>query len=88
LLARDLKDLETGVFDFASLSSLPFIDDFKVVHRTIPCLAGLVSNHPFVSDGRQAVTSQIFYMDPHMRAARTLNRWYRLGNPTGFNKPS
>ncbi|WP_430254853.1 DUF6634 family protein [Neorhizobium sp. DAR64872/K0K18] len=79
-LARDLNDLENGTFDFSVLGSAPIIDEFRIAHRTIPCLAGQISNHPLLRDGKSSVTSQIFYMDPHKRAARTFSRWYRLGS--------
>ncbi|ASY62555.1 hypothetical protein SJ05684_c10990 [Sinorhizobium sojae CCBAU 05684] len=42
-------------------------------------LTGIVQGHPRIDDGRRVVTSQLFYLDPNLGIARTMNRWYRLG---------
>lgn len=44
------------------------------------CLCGLISGHPRIPDG-PATTSPLLAIDAHAGWARTLSRWYRLGEP-------
>nr|WP_245893353.1 hypothetical protein [Devosia naphthalenivorans] len=39
-------------------------------------------NHPDIGDGRSAVTSELFAIDPGRRWVRTLSRFYELGPVT------
>lgn len=48
--------------------------------RPVPCLVGHAFGHPNIDDGRRAITSEVYYVDPDRRLARTLSRWYRLGS--------
>jgi hypothetical protein len=48
--------------------------------RAAPCLVGHTFGHPNIDDGRRAYTSEVYYVDPSRRLARTLSRWYRLGS--------
>ncbi|OAP38530.1 hypothetical protein AU381_23530 [Sinorhizobium glycinis] len=58
-----------------------WIDDYMLFKRAVPCLAGRMTGHPTISDGRPGVTSEVYYFDENLGIARTLNRWYRLKRP-------
>jgi hypothetical protein len=45
-------------------------------------LAGRVTGHPRLSDGRTIRTSQLIWLDRDRKWARTWNRIYRLGDRT------
>ena len=44
-------------------------------------LAGFVENHPRFVDGEWITTSALLWLAPDLTAARTVSRWYRLGEP-------
>ena len=82
-LSRDLKLIEQlqapSIFDIASA---PVIDDWRIGRRLEVDLTGVVSGHPEVGPG-PVVTSGLYYLDPIAGYARTLSRWYKLGNRKG-----
>ena len=53
---------------------------WSCVTRAAPCLVGNAFGHPEIGEGRRSVTSEVFYIDPNRRFARTLSRWYELGS--------
>lgn len=75
-LADDLENLDQ---DAKVPPHTVAIDSWALAQRTVPCLIGRPIGHPSVADGRPACSSELFYLDPHRRIARTLSRWYRLG---------
>ncbi|TAZ15428.1 hypothetical protein ELH81_15765 [Rhizobium leguminosarum] len=48
--------------------------------RQAPCIIGNSFGHPKIDEGRRAFISEVYYVDPDRRLARTLSRWYRLGS--------
>lgn len=52
--------------------------NYKPVVGKAFALSGVVSGHPSLADGREIITSQLFYVDEDRGIARTMNRWYRL----------
>lgn len=48
----------------------------------VPSLAltGISRGHPLLPDGRLIVSSQLFFLDERLKIARTLSRWYSLGD--------
>lgn len=51
----------------------------------VPCLAGTVTGHPKLDDGKRIFTSVLVALDPGGEWARSRSRWYRLETewPTG-----
>lgn len=79
-LFDDLTKLDDGTLDIASvLAHAPEISDYKLVLGWSHALSGRVQGHPRLEDGNKVITSQLFYLDPGLGLARTMNRWYRLG---------
>jgi len=46
------------------------------------CLAGFAAGHPLLGT-KHIATSPVWVLDPGLRWARTLSRFYRLGVPAG-----
>jgi hypothetical protein len=44
-------------------------------------LFGVVTGHPNRQDGNWVVTSELLWLSPDEKSARTLSRFYRLGAP-------
>ncbi|QHG74690.1 MULTISPECIES: DUF6634 family protein [Ensifer] len=79
-LLDDLRKLDDGTLDVASvLAHAPEISDYKLVLGWSHALSGVVQGHPRLQDGNKVITSQLYYLDPLLGLARTMNRWYRLG---------
>ena len=55
------------------------INTWALAQRSVPCLIGRTLGHPSIGDGRPALSSELFYLDPERGIARTMSRWYRLG---------
>lgn len=74
-LADDLENVSNN------LEALPTvaINSWALSQRSVPCLMGRTLGHPAIGDGRPALSSELFYLDPERGVARTLSRWYRLG---------
>ena len=64
----------------AELDSAPVISlwTLEPVGEGLSRLAGIVVGHPRLRDG-VCFTSAVLAMDPQMKWARTVSRWYRLG---------
>lgn len=72
----DLQRLSDGHLPIeADLAEAPLLDNWRP-HG--PCLAGMVTGHPIISDG-PCVTSLVLVVAADLSWARTLNRYYRLG---------
>lgn len=79
-LCTDLQALADGAS--LNLSSEPVeIDEWTLLKRTVPCLTGLISGHPHIRNGHIGATTEIFYLDERLGVARSLSRWYKLGDP-------
>ena len=80
-LSRDLRLFEElKAPTMTEFVDAPVLENWCTVDRAEPALAGVVTGHPLLGD-RRIVTSGLYLLDPTMGYARTLSRWYRLGNP-------
>lgn len=80
-LSDDLKLIaQLRAPSIRDIAAAPLLDDWFIGHRMEPALVGTVSGHPVVPDG-PAVTSGLYVLDPVAGYARTLSRWWRLGQP-------
>lgn len=77
----DLDRLERGEFSAPCLLAETTLDNWRFDFRKVSCLRGVVEGHPFFVDGQIIHSSEIFAFleDDGERFARTLSRWYRLG---------
>lgn len=75
-LADDLEALAKGWLPDGPTAVMT---SWSYATRAAPCLVGNAFGHPKIDDNRRAFTSEVFYIDPSRRLARTLSRWYRLG---------
>lgn len=79
-LADDIECLAAGnPPSEPELAAAPLLRQWNVATRTSMCLQGSVYGHPSIGHGCQALTSQIFAIDPARRWARTYSRFYVLG---------
>ncbi|WP_336509967.1 DUF6634 family protein [Agrobacterium tumefaciens] len=78
-LLEDIRRVNDGAFDIGSISGAPLLEGFSVVRGTAYALTGVVTGHPRLTDGKEIVTSQLFYVNEELGICRTMNRWYRLG---------
>lgn len=77
----DLEAVRAGTFDFTKIKNLVTLETVSLVKRPMFCLEGIVHGHPKLMDGDIAVTSQVLGICRRDRLyARTLSRWYVLGN--------
>ncbi|MGO7530883.1 DUF6634 family protein [Rhizobium leguminosarum] len=77
-LLNDLRCAELGEFGNIPIYDAPVLCNYKPVIGKAFALTGVVSGHPRVAEGREVITSQLFYLDEDRGLARTMNRWYRL----------
>ena len=85
-LANDLERL-TMFQPNAELEGAPTIDNWSHTTRSVGALAGLVEGHPILGH-KFLVTSEVFAIDKQRGWARTLSRFYRLGDALACNKDS
>jgi hypothetical protein len=76
-LADDLEALSARQ---VAEQEIPLITSWSFATRAAPCLVGNAFGHPKIDDGRRVFTSEVYYVDPSRRLARTLSRWYRLSS--------
>ncbi|MFE0014091.1 hypothetical protein ACFWXH_04540 [Mesorhizobium sp. NPDC059054] len=83
-LANDLERISKGNHpDKSMLSSAPCIEGWKIVVRPVPCLTGLFFGHPGIEEGDLGVTTEMMAFAPTLGYARTVTRFYKLGQPEG-----
>lgn len=81
-LVNDLKVLRDGKQpDLNLLDNSPLLNEWVRTTRALPCLEGMVLEHPKLGSRRLITTSELFYVDPQLHFARTYSRFYRLGKP-------
>lgn len=79
-LVIDLKLLTAGEFPTdEELGQAPFIDQWSLIMRPVPCLFGFVHGHPRLGTG-PAVTTQVMFLDPERQWVRTQSQFYVLGD--------
>ena len=76
-LADDLEAIADGRFPSRPTALL---GSWSFATQAVPCLIGNTFGHPKIADGRRAFTSEVYYVHPNRRLARTLSRWYKLGS--------
>jgi hypothetical protein len=88
-LASDLDRIAVAAAPTAAeLSQAPLLVDWRVaLGFNGLALTGFAAGHPRLGT-RRVVTSQVWVLDPQLRWARTLSRFYRLGVPEGGAIPA
>ena len=81
-LVADLEALQSGRSGTVLPETAPLLDQWDLAQRTAICLVGRSNGHPLLPGmGRQIATSDLWLLSADRRWARTLSRWYRLGEP-------
>ncbi|MDX3808730.1 DUF6634 family protein [Bosea thiooxidans] len=62
------------------LSKAPTLENWCIAERRTIALAGVVTGHPTIPNGRTVCTSDLWIVAPSLGYARTLNRLYALGS--------
>ena len=85
-LAGDLERIARGTGPTAlQLENAPILMGWHVHVAQVAVLTGVAIGHPDRPDG-PVTTSQLYALDYDTRLwARTMNRWYSLGDRTGDN---
>jgi hypothetical protein len=84
-LAGDLEAMAIGDLpDPAILDDAPILDHWSLAERSEPCLIGIQRGHPVLNGNSGITTSRLYFLDREAGIARTLSRWYRLGQQQDF----
>ena len=83
-LADDLERM-TMFQPNGELEDAPTLNGWSPVLRPVGALSGFVQEHPLLGT-RHVVTSEVFAMDTERGWARTLSRFYRLGDAAELSK--
>lgn len=79
-LVADLERIRRGEHPGRrTLAQAPILDNWRMTERPEFCLTGHVRGHPDIGEGRQAITSPLWVLAPSLGYARTLSRFYVLG---------
>ena len=76
-LADDLEGLTMFEPSAEIIDVAPLLSNWRMGQRVAPCLIGEVVGHPILGSC-EAITSELFALDPSRRWARTATRYYRL----------
>lgn len=80
-LAADLRRLGEGVAPTAAdLASAPLLERWRETDVALTRLVGLCSGHPLLPNGPVS-TTEVWVLNAADGWARTLSRYYRLGEP-------
>ena len=83
-LVADLEALQSGRSGTVLPTTAPLLDQWEFAQRGAVCLVGRSNGHPLLPGlGRQIATSALWLLSTDRQWARTLSRWYRLGDPRG-----
>ncbi len=77
-LLEDIRRANAGQIEIGAIANAPLLDSYRAVLGRAYALKGIVTGHPRLEDGKEIITSQLFYLDPDRGVARTMNNWYRL----------
>jgi len=83
-LLADTEKIAAGMLpeEIAVPEETPTLDDWFGVALETPALAGYSTGHPRLVGARRLITtSDLWLLSNDGRWARTLSRWYRLGEP-------
>jgi hypothetical protein len=79
-LARDLRSIAGGSSPTpADLDAAPVIDHWYWGNRSLKTMVGTLQGHPRVPDG-PVMTTEVWTVDLQAKWARTLSRFYVLGD--------
>lgn len=79
-LARDLRAIARGTSpDPADLHAAPVVDQWRWSSRAMRTVVGTLQGHPRLADG-PVHTTELWAVDLERRWARTLSRFYVLGD--------
>ncbi|MEA1673988.1 DUF6634 family protein [Nitrospirillum sp. BR 11163] len=85
-IARDLELFSQGISpSSAEISKAPLLNSYRITRREYDILAGKSYGHPLIEDG-PIFTSQLIIFNREDGWARTLSRYYRLGEPAEPNQ--
>lgn len=83
-LVSDMRELRSGTSVEDLAGEAPVLDRWVHGERPALCLMGLSTGHPTLpGTGRLITTSDLWLFSEDGTWARTLSRWYRLGDPLG-----
>lgn len=78
MLTDDLTDIIAGTRPTSQdLNDAVVMRSFMIGQHQVPCLIGLAEGHPRLGT-KLITTSQLFFIDPNGKWARTFSRFYRL----------
>lgn len=81
-LAADLENAHVGKHPANTLiERAPILENWQLAWRGEICLVGKVAEHPEIESGRLARTSGLWLLSRNLGYARSLSRFYALGNP-------
>jgi len=81
-LLSDMQAIRRQVSIESLAGNAPLLDRWTTSVRPATCLVGRSTGHPiFNGAGRLIATSDLILMSKDGEWARTLSRWYRLGEP-------
>lgn len=81
-LVADLEAVQSGRSGTVLPKAAPLLNQWDFAERAAIYLVGQSNDHPlFPGVGRQIATSDLWLLSTDRRWARTLSRWYRLGEP-------
>lgn len=81
-LVADMRLLRDGAAVGELALEPPLLDQWRLAVRPAPCLVGLSTGHPkLTGHDRPIHTSDLWLLSSDGAWARTLSRWYRLGEP-------
>ena len=87
-LVWDMEQIRRGVPVEDLAGQAPVLDRWVFGERPASCLIGYSTGHPLLpGTGRLITTSDLCLISADGIWARTLSRWYRLGDPLGLANP-
>lgn len=88
-LVFDMAEIRRGASVEDLADDAPLLDRWVLGERPARCLIGLSTGHPVLEGtGRMITTSDLFLISEDAAWARTLSRWYRLGEPFAPGGPN
>jgi hypothetical protein len=67
------------------LAVAPLVEDWRLGQRVATAVHGTTFDHPVLLGPRNIATSELYFLDPALRWARTFSRVYRLGSPRSYH---
>jgi hypothetical protein len=81
-LVADMEAVQAGRGPTYPPQDAPLLDRWALAQRPATCLVGRSSGHPLLpGEDRVIATSDLWLISGDRKWARTLSRWYRLGEP-------